>query len=111
VKTSTRITIVAGLVVALLLAGIASFYASSDPDGLNKVASDKGFNQHEKTHDLDHAPLAGYTTHGVTDDRLSGGLAGVVGVVITFAIGGGVAFALRRRGSRASDVNSGGSTT
>jgi hypothetical protein len=124
VKTSTRITIITGFVVALLLAGIVSFYASSEPDGLNKVAADKGFNQHEKTHDADDSPFAGYATHGVSNGRISGGLAGVVGVVITFGIGGAVAYALRRRGGQSgspdtpaattalvADVESGGTST
>ena len=97
-KSSTRITLVVGLLVALVLAGVVSYYASSDPDGLNKVAADKGLDQKEKAHNLDDSPLAGYATDGVHDDRLSGGLAGVVGVVVTFAIGGTIAFAVRRRG-------------
>ena len=42
-KVSTVWVVVGGLVVALLLAGIVSFYASGDPDGLTKVSEDKGF--------------------------------------------------------------------
>ena len=33
----------AGFLVSLFLAGVVSFYASSDPDGLEKVAEDIGF--------------------------------------------------------------------
>ena len=36
-RISTRLVVVAGVLVALLLAGGASFYASGDPDGLTKV--------------------------------------------------------------------------
>ncbi len=35
--------VVGGLLVALALAFFVSPYASSSPDGLNKVAEDKGF--------------------------------------------------------------------
>ena len=49
-RVSTRSVLVAGLLVALLLAGFVSFYASSDPDGLNRVAQDKGFADTEEDH-------------------------------------------------------------
>ena len=39
-----------GLVVSLFLAGVISFYASSSPDGLEKVAEDIGFIQTAKEH-------------------------------------------------------------
>ena len=38
------------LVVALLLAGVVSFYAASSPDGLTKVSLDKGFADTEEDH-------------------------------------------------------------
>jgi cobalt/nickel transport protein len=37
----------------------------------------------------------------VEDERLSGGLAGVVGALATLLIAGGIAWAVRRRGSPA----------
>ena len=98
---SRRALLVTGLLVALLLAGGVSYFASSDPDGLNKVAADEGFDKGAKNHDLDDSPFAGYETSGVDDGRVSGGLAGVAGVGVTFLIAGGVAYAVRRRGSTA----------
>jgi PDGLE domain len=92
-----------GLLVALLLAGVASYYASNSPDGLNKVAADKGFDAGAKGHTADGSPLAGYSTKGVDDGRLSGGLAGVAGVGITFLIAGAVVLAVRRRDSSPAD--------
>jgi PDGLE domain len=86
-----------GLVVALLLAGVGSFYASSSPDGLNRVAIDKGFDKGEKEHAAKDSPLAGYSTKGIEDERLSGGLAGVAGVGITLLIGYGLVYVVRRR--------------
>ncbi|WP_210156205.1 energy-coupling factor ABC transporter permease [Microbispora oryzae] len=92
-----RPILVGGGLVALLLAGVVSFYASSAPDGLNKVAQDKGFNANEKAQPLENGPLAGYSVKGVSDERLSGGLAGVAGVGLTVLAGGGVFYVVRRR--------------
>lgn len=85
-------------VVALLLAGVVSYYASGSPDGLNRVAEDKGFSDSADRHHAADGPFAGYETEDVEDARLSGGLAGVVGVVVVLALAGGVAFLVRRRG-------------
>jgi hypothetical protein len=92
--------VVAGLAVALALAFFVSPQASSKPDGLNKVAIDKGFDAKEKPHALEGVPTAGYAVKGIHDDRLSTGVAGVIGVVAVFAAGFGL-FALVRRSKRA----------
>ena len=88
--------IVAGLVVALALAFLVGPEASSEPDGLNKVAVDKGFAGTEKTHALDDSPTADYGVKGVDDERLSTGLAGIIGVGVTFALGLGLFMVIRR---------------
>ena len=85
------------LLVALVLAGVVSFYASSSPDGLNRVAEDQGFAHTEETHPSADGPLAGYETKAVDGDRLSGGLAGVAGVLVVLVVAGGLALVLRRR--------------
>lgn len=79
--------VVGGLIVTLGLAFFVSPLASSSPDGLNKVAIDKGFSGTEKDHTLADGPLAGYGVKGVEDEKLSTGLAGIIGVVVTFGIG------------------------
>jgi hypothetical protein len=94
---STRALVVAGLIAALLIAGVVSFYSSSDPDGLTKVSQDQGFAATEKQHRIGDGPLADYRTKGVDDGRLSGGLAGVVGSLVVLTIAAGGALAIRRR--------------
>jgi hypothetical protein len=87
--------IVGGLLVALVLAFFVSPSASDDPDGLNKVASDEGFADTENDHAVGDTPAGGYEVRGVDDDRLSMGLAGVIGVAATFVVAGGVMLVVR----------------
>ena len=96
-RLSTRVLVVAGIVVALLIAGVASYYASSDPDGLTKVAEQKGISKAEKEHGAADGPLAGYETKGVDDARLSGAMAGVAGSLVVLLVAGGVVLLVRRR--------------
>ena len=97
-RLGPRGLIVAGLLLAVVVAVLASRYASGAPDGLNRVAADHGIDQQEKAHDLDQSPLAGYEAAGV-DSGMSGGVAGLVGIAATFVIGAGVVLVVRRRGS------------
>jgi cobalt/nickel transport system permease protein len=107
-RTSRRTLWVTGLVTSLVLAGFVSFYASADPDGLEKVAHDKGIDKKEKEHAAADSPLADYGVKDVSDARLSGGLAGVIGVGVTVVAGSAVFWALRRRRTDdASPVNTG----
>jgi len=96
-RTSRRGLWLTGLVASLLLAGFVSFYASSDPDGLEKVAADQGIDQKAKEHASADSPLADYGVRDVDDTRLSGGLAGVIGVGVTVVAGSGVFWAVRKR--------------
>lgn len=85
-----------GLAVALALAFLVGPAASSEPDGLERVAIDQGFADREAPHALAGAPTAGYEVDGVDDDRLSAALAGVLGVVATFVLAGGLLVVVRR---------------
>jgi cobalt/nickel transport protein len=85
------------LIAALLIAGFVSYYASSSPDGLEHVASATGFADTAKDHAASDSPLADYGVSGVHNERLSGGLAGVIGVGVTLVLAGGLALLLRRR--------------
>jgi cobalt/nickel transport system permease protein len=91
-----RFAVVAGA-VALLLAGVASFFASPDPDGLNRVAADRGFLATARDHLLGANPLAGYGDVG----GIPVGVAGVLGVLVTVGLG----FALVRLAARRRDVS------
>jgi hypothetical protein len=86
-SSNFRLFLLGGLLVAIGLAMLVSGFASSAPDGLNKVAEDHGFAGSAKQHLFENGPLAGYAVKGVNSDRLSTGLSGLIGVLITFGVG------------------------
>jgi cobalt/nickel transport protein len=94
---SNRKFIVMGVLVSALLAGGVSFYASSHPDGLEKVAQDVGFIETAKDNANADTSLADYGVKGIENERLSVGVAGLIGVVATGAISGGLFLLLRRK--------------
>ena len=85
------------LLVSLLVAGVASYYASAHPDGLEHVAAQTGFIDSAEDSATSDSPLADYQTKGVEDARISGGLAGVIGVVVMLVLSTGLFWAVRRR--------------
>ncbi|MGQ4330936.1 energy-coupling factor ABC transporter permease [Streptomyces hayashii] len=99
-RASRRTLWATGLVTSLVLAGFVSFYASANPDGLEKVAADHGIDKGARKHASSDSPLAGYGVKDVTDARLSGGLAGVIGVGTTVVAGSAVFWTVRRRRTR-----------
>jgi cobalt/nickel transport protein len=88
--------IVVGFAVSLALAGGVSYYASSQPDGLEKVASDVGFLDSAEESAVKDSPLAEYGVAGVENERISGGLAGVIGVASTAAVSFAIFYGMRR---------------
>ena len=100
---STRRLLVIGLLVSAVVAGVLSSYASGHPDGLTSVAESLGFADTARESATAGSPLAGYAVSGVADARLSGGLAGLAGLVVTGLVMGGLVLLLRRRSSRHED--------
>ena len=82
-RGSLRPVLLTGGAVALLLAGVVSFFASSSPDGLAHVAGEQGFLATAREHMLGSLPLAGYGRVG----GIPVGLAGILGVLVTITIG------------------------
>lgn len=83
-------------VAALVIAFLLSQFASPHPDGLTRVAEDLGFISQEQASPYETF-LAGYQIRALGKSGLSTGLAGVAGVVLTFAITYGLSRLIRPR--------------
>lgn len=94
----TRTFFVVALLASLLVAGGVSYFASSNPDGLEYVAEKVGFADAAEDSATADSPLSDYQVRGVENDALSGGLAGVVGALVVLVVAGGLAYVVRRRG-------------
>lgn len=95
-RRSPRGVLLAGLLLAFVLAGFISGYASGSPDGLEKVAENEGFLDSSRDSIVANSPLADYAVSGIDNERLAGGLAGVIGVLLTIALGTLIFYALSR---------------
>ena len=106
-RDSLKLLVGGGLVVALGLALLAGPFANDAPDGLNRVAIEKGFADSERKHALDDSPVAGYDLEGM-EGAAGPALAGVIGVLVTFGTGVGLFGALRAVRGRRRETASGG---
>ena len=80
-----------GLGVSLLVALFLSPFASSSPDGLEKVAETKGFREKGEGWKLwKYAPLQDYALPWVKNEKVSTGLSGVLGTLAIFLIALGI---------------------
>lgn len=86
--SNSRKFYLSGIFISLLLAGVISFYASSAPDGLEKVASEIGFSESAQENINANGTLADYGVKGFKNERASVGIAGVIGVVGTAVTAG-----------------------
>jgi len=106
--TGLRWFLVTFAAVTLLIAGGVSYLASASPDGLDSatlqgcqvVETDAGEHltgdciaQHAADHALSGSPLADYAIGG---HEATGGLAGVIGVVVTVGFAGAVFWVIAR---------------
>jgi hypothetical protein len=92
-----RLFVALALSLAIGLAFFLSPYASSSPDGLNRVAGDKGFDGRARIHSIqEDSPIPGYAFPGIADEKLAKGLAGFIGTLGVFTLGYGVAVTVRR---------------
>jgi PDGLE domain len=100
-RIPTRMFIALAFALTVGIAVFASPYASSSPDGLEKVAATKGFLADGRLHSFqDRSPVPGYAFPGIDDPRIATALAGFVGTLLA-ALAGMALFALARRRSEA----------
>ena len=87
-----------GLAVAAALVILVAPRASSSPDGLEKVAAEKGIDTDARAHAIEDGPFADYGTSGVDHEAVGTIVAGLVGVAATFVVCGALVLLVRRRG-------------
>jgi cobalt/nickel transport protein len=92
-------SIVVGLLIALIIGVFLSPFASSFPDGLERVAEDKGFIKSAVDSGFPSL-IADYTFPGVENEKLATSLAGFIGVIVTFVAAIAVGKAVARKESR-----------
>ena len=76
-----------GLAIALFLAFVVSPYASSAPDGLEKVTSGISSSVPQPASSWSLYIFPDYSVPGVHSERLSTGLAGLIGTLAVFVLG------------------------
>ncbi len=87
--------VLAGLAICILIAVLAPFIASSNPDGLEKTAEDISTTHESNSY---NAPMSDYMIPILGKDNPYGGvLALIIGILITLAIAYVAAILLRRR--------------
>jgi len=84
------------LVVSLVIAAILSPFASSWPDGLERIAEMLGFAAQGEGPAAVSAPLPDYVFPGIASEGLATAIAGLIGALLVFALLYGLGKALAR---------------
>ncbi|MBF2049178.1 MAG: PDGLE domain-containing protein [Leptolyngbya sp. IPPAS B-1204] len=92
-QTRNRAFVITGLGIALLVAVLLSPFASSDPDGLDRVAQDHGFD----TKATEDAPAQRLPFYNIFEeyalrgapDGIATPIAGLIGTLVTFGLAWG----------------------
>ena len=87
--------IVVLFIISIIVAFLLSPLASSHPDGLESVAEILGFLDLGEGAVWNSSPMPDYTVFG--DSTVSGMLAGLVGVIVMFGLGYGLAAILKKK--------------
>jgi cobalt/nickel transport system permease protein len=85
-----------GLAAALLIALVLAPWASTAPDGLERVAGRLGLAEQGESR-LISAPIADYKLAGIDSPALAIALAGAIGTLAVFSAAGGIGILMRRR--------------
>lgn len=96
-----RKDIIAGIIIIVALSALFIPFASESPDGLEKVASDKGFlsSTSGTASSPFTAPFPDYRVPGM-GDKTAGVVSGIAGALAMFCIGWGIAALLRKMRAR-----------
>ncbi|MGB9793197.1 MAG: PDGLE domain-containing protein [Thermacetogeniaceae bacterium] len=74
-----------GMAIALAVAAFLSPFASSSPDGLERVAKDLGFLHLAEGKELLHTVMPDYKFPGISHEGMATAVAGIIGTLLAFA--------------------------
>ncbi len=86
--------------IALICAGLISLFASSFPDGLERVAENLGFLEKGEGEPVLKSPIPDYALPGIKNEKLATSIAGIIGTLLVFVVGYGTAEIIRQINSR-----------
>ena len=91
-----------GLGIALIIGGVISLFASSHPDGLERVAIDlfggeEELEEHTEGNEVFESPMPDYAIPGMENETLAASLAGVIGVILIFVFVVAVGMLLKKK--------------
>ncbi|GAB6273951.1 MAG: hypothetical protein STSR0004_08140 [Peptococcaceae bacterium] len=78
--------LITGFIVAVLVAAILSPFASSYPDGLERVAEDKGFIVLAEGKELIKTWMPDYVFPGLNHEGAATAVAGITGTILVFIL-------------------------
>ena len=92
--------IAVAVIICVVICVLSPYIASGDPDGLEKSAEDSGLAEDfsvEEINGIPDAPLPDYAFASNPDSQPLQIVALIIGVIITLALGYGVAYVLKSR--------------
>ena len=92
-----RKDIIIGLIIAVIVAFFLSPLASTLPDGLEKVAHDYGFIAKGEKGLILKPLIPDYAFPGMKNEKMATAISGLLGTLVIFGIGCGLALLLKRR--------------
>ncbi len=91
---SRNTILVVGAIAAILITGVVlSQFSSDEPDGLEYVAEQQGFDESAEDSSLPATPLAGYGD----SSTLGTAIAAIVGIAATAGLGFGILWFIRKK--------------
>lgn len=90
------------IILAVILALFVSPFASSSPDGLERVGKDEGFI--DKAEELISSPIPDYVVPGITNEKVATSVAGIIGTLLTLAVVYGVGCVVRNRSEAGREI-------
>jgi cobalt/nickel transport protein len=96
-NTANRNLIIGGLAIALIIAILAPFLASTNPDGLDSTAESLEVPESEAAF---QSPLPDYALPGMEDNPLGGVISLVVGTILVLLVALGLAKLISKKNNK-----------